>query len=72
MDCSKYQLFRFSYGFTKTAFEFENIDYQTDRDGNPKPRLIDKDNHSIDAVRYAMSEDMRSNKTKVKTFRGSF
>lgn len=56
----------------KTAFEFENIDYQTDRDGNPKPRLIDKDNHAIDAVRYAMSEDMRSNKTKVKTFRGSF
>ena len=56
----------------KTAFEFENIDYQTDRDGNPKPRLIDKDNHSIDAVRYAMSEDMRSNKTKVKTFEGSF
>lgn len=56
----------------KTAFEFENIDYQTDRDGNPKPRLIDKDNHSIDAVRYAMSEDMRSNKTKIKTFRGSF
>ena len=55
----------------KTAFEFENIDYQTDRDGNPKPRLLDKDNHSIDAVRYAMSEDMRSNKTKVKTFRGS-
>lgn len=54
------------------AFEFENIDYQTDRDGNPKPRLIDKDNHAIDAVRYAMSEDMRSNKTKVKTFRGSF
>lgn len=56
----------------KTASEFENIDYQTDRDGNPKPRLIDKDNHSIDAVRYAMSEDMRSNKTKVKTFKGSF
>lgn len=55
-----------------TAFEFENIDYQVDRDGNPKPRLMDKDNHAIDAVRYAMSEDMRSNKTKVKTFRGSF
>ena len=55
-----------------TALEFENIDYQVDRDGNPKPRLMDKDNHAIDAVRYAMSEDMRSNKTKVKTFRGSF
>ena len=29
------------------AREFENIDYQTDRDGNPKPRLEDKDNHCI-------------------------
>lgn len=31
------------------AKEFENIDYQTDKDGNPKPRLEDKDNHTIDA-----------------------
>lgn len=45
-----------------TAKEFENIDYQTDKDGNPKPRLEDKDNHSIDATRYALSEDMRSKK----------
>ena len=29
------------------AREFENIDYQTDRDGNPKTRLEDKDNHCI-------------------------
>lgn len=29
------------------AKEFENIDYQTDRDGNPKPRLEDKDNHCL-------------------------
>ncbi len=41
------------------AKEFENIDYQTDRDGNPKPRLEDKDNHTIDATRYAFNEDMR-------------
>ncbi|MBW9299059.1 PBSX family phage terminase large subunit, partial [Lactococcus raffinolactis] len=40
------------------AWEFENIDYQTDKDGNPKPRLEDKDNHTIDATRYAFSEDM--------------
>lgn len=53
----------------KIAFEFENIDYQVDRDGNPKPRLEDKDNHAIDATRYAMSEDMRNHKTIVKTFR---
>lgn len=42
------------------AREFENIDYQTDRDGNPKPRLEDKDNHTIDATRYAFSDDMYS------------
>ena len=41
------------------AREFENIDYQTDRDGNPIPRLEDKDNHTIDATRYAFEEDMR-------------
>ncbi|PEW96588.1 PBSX family phage terminase large subunit [Bacillus cereus] len=41
------------------AREFENIDYETDRDGNPKPRLQDKDNHTIDQVRYAMEEDMK-------------
>ena len=29
------------------AREFENIDYQTDKDGNLKPRLEDKDNHTI-------------------------
>lgn len=42
------------------AREFENIDYQTDRDGNPKARLEDKDNHAIDATRYAFSEDMKT------------
>lgn len=41
------------------AREFENIDYQTDRDGNPKPRLEDKDNHTIDATRYAFERDMK-------------
>ncbi|MEK4030809.1 PBSX family phage terminase large subunit [Pseudobacillus sp. FSL P4-0506] len=43
------------------AREFENIDYQTDRDGNPKPKLEDKDNHIIDALRYALEGEM-SNK----------
>lgn len=44
------------------AREFENIDYQTDRDGNPLPRLEDKDNHTIDATRYAFEEDMKNKK----------
>jgi phage terminase large subunit len=34
------------------AKEFEDIDYQTDSDGNQKARLEDKDNHTIDATRY--------------------
>lgn len=42
-----------------TAREFENIDYQIDRDGNTKNKLEDTDNHSIDAIRYSLSEDMR-------------
>lgn len=41
------------------AKEFENIDYQTDKDGNPKARLEDKDNHAIDATRYAFANDMQ-------------
>jgi len=51
------------------AREFENIDYQTDRDGNPKPKLEDKDNHTIDSTRYAFSEDMNNNKAQVKLFK---
>lgn len=42
------------------AREFENIDYQVDKDGNPKARLEDKDNHSIDATRYAFADDMHA------------
>ncbi len=44
------------------AREFENIDYQTDKDGNPKARLEDKDNHTIDATRYACEDDMKKTK----------
>ena len=29
------------------AKEYENIDYQTDKDGNIRPKLEDKDNHSM-------------------------
>jgi phage terminase large subunit len=41
------------------AKEFENIDYHTDKDGNVRPRLEDKDNHTIDATRYAFERDMK-------------
>ena len=41
------------------AKEYENIDYQTDRDGNVRPKLEDKDNHTIDATRYGLENDMK-------------
>lgn len=41
------------------AKEFENIDYMTDKDGEPMARLEDKNNHAIDATRYALESDMK-------------
>ena len=41
--------------------EFENIDYEIDKDGNSKAKLEDKDNHTIDLTRYAFEHDMRKN-----------
>lgn len=46
------------------AREFENIDYQVDKDGNLKSKLEDKDNHTIDATRYACEDDMKNSKLK--------
>ena len=40
------------------AREFENVDYEVDRDGNQRARLEDKDNHTIDATRYG-TESLR-------------
>ncbi|WP_145699352.1 PBSX family phage terminase large subunit [Bacillus licheniformis] len=41
------------------AREFENADYKTDKDGNPLPKLEEKDDHTIDATRYAFERDMK-------------
>lgn len=49
------------------AREFENIDYQTDKDGNLKPRLEDKDNHTIDSTRYAFEADMKQRKASISS-----
>lgn len=42
------------------AREYENIDYQVDKDGNIKSKLEEENNHTIDATRYACENDMRS------------
>jgi len=44
-------------GCPLAAKEFINYSVETDRTGEPKRRLPDKDNHSIDAVRYATEDD---------------
>jgi len=40
------------------AKEFINYSLETDREGNVKREFPDKDNHSIDATRYALEDDM--------------
>ncbi|WP_100406255.1 PBSX family phage terminase large subunit [Bacillus solitudinis] len=47
------------------AREFESIDYETDKDGNPRAKLEDKDNHTIDATRYAFEDDMKKSNIEI-------
>lgn len=49
------------------AREFESIDYETDRDGNPRAKLEDKDNHTIDATRYALEDDMEHRVARISS-----
>lgn len=44
------------------AREFEQIDYATNRWGESLPRLEDRGNHTIDATRYALEEDMKKHR----------
>lgn len=44
----------------ETAREFSGYRLERDREGNFKASFPDRNNHSIDAVRYALEEDMRS------------
>ena len=43
----------------ETAREFSGYELERDREGNFKAGYPDKDNHHIDAVRYACEEDMK-------------
>jgi phage terminase large subunit len=45
------------------AREFINYSLEMDRSGNVKSQFPDKDNHSIDAVRYGLEDDMIHRKT---------
>ena len=43
----------------RAAREFVNYSLDMDRNGEVKSRFPDKDNHSIDATRYALEDDMK-------------
>ena len=45
--------------------EFLGYEIEKDKDGNLKGEYPDKDNHTIDAVRYGMEDDMISKKIGV-------
>jgi phage terminase large subunit len=42
---------------TNTAEEFRKYRYKEDRQGNVLPSPVDRDNHAIDAIRYALERD---------------
>lgn len=48
-----------------TKREFYGYELERDANGNFKDGYPDKDNHSIDAIRYALEEDMRNARVKV-------
>lgn len=44
----------------RASKEFINYALETDKNGEVKSEYLDKDNHTIDAARYGLEEDMRS------------
>lgn len=50
-----------------TAREFTGYTLEKDRNGNWRDGFPDKDNHSIDTVRYALERDMAKRKAKIRT-----
>ena len=53
----------------ETAKEFEMYEYMKDKDGNFISGYPDKDNHFIDAVRYALNDEIMRSKAAVKNVR---
>lgn len=53
----------------ETAKEFEMYEYLKDKDGNFINGYPDKDNHFIDAVRYALNDEIMRSKAAVKKVR---
>ena len=52
-----------------TAREFESYEYVKDKDGNYVSGYPDKDNHFIDATRYALNDEIMQSRAAVKRVR---
>lgn len=50
--------------------EISSYTWKTGKDGKPLPNPVDDNNHIIDALRYALEDEMAHSKLKVKTFKG--
>lgn len=50
-----------------TAREFSSYELEKDKNGNFKGSYPDKNNHTIDAVRYAMESEMVNRKAKIRS-----
>ena len=48
------------------AREFNDYEIEKDKDGNLKGDYLDKDNHSIDATRYAMESEIINARAKIR------
>ncbi|KJS77700.1 MAG: terminase [Desulfotomaculum sp. BICA1-6] len=53
----------------RAAREFINYALETDKNGEVKSSYPDKDNHTIDAARYALEDDMKNKLARVSTAR---
>ena len=49
----------------KTLLEFQTYQWQVDKDGNVKKRPVDKNNHHIDAIRYAIENEIVDNSPRI-------
>lgn len=53
------------------AREFSTYELERDKNGNFKGGYPDKDNHTIDACRYGLEDDMIQRKAKVRSKRAA-
>ena len=54
----------------ETIKELSSYRWKEDKNGNPMPKPEDKNNHLLDALRYALESEMTQSQIKVKTFKG--